>query len=517
MQSTAGFWRDGVKRWRVPQWIAFLVSAGAALGYAWLLTHDFSYRIALDYAGDLGLPNWRLYRDAADIRAFAAHLGAGAHAYGVVLALGSGLASLVLAAFFSLAWLAWRRAPAWASVLGAAALLYAVTDWTALAMLRECAGAAESAPYALAAFTVTAKSWLFILLCVLAAAVLALALGSRCAWWTALFMDLPYLIDRGWRRLEFRLNQEFVNEPGPAFRARRFWQVPPFWLFVLTLLFTAYGPTPRGICSIEPDTVTNGLAVLAVGLGVMLVYVFFTMSAPRVYRHVYRAALDELPGVDLGERRYISCVILTGAVASFFVIALWAARMLYVSARGGDLCEAVPVSGASLARLALCAAALVIYAVAWAREARTAPLLRLQAILIAAVAVITGLLGGADATEASGRPYLHLFLALAPATCVVLWLALAVAERSFRRDLAPFRGRFRARLRDTELFVAPPRPETPSVERVVHGFLFQFARRFFELTMLPGMVAVIAPRQWLLEMTAVAFLMALAVSTWGNM
>jgi len=517
MQSTAGFWRDGVKRWRVPQWTAFLFSAGVALGYAWLLTHDFSYRIALDYAGDLGLPNWRLYRGAADIRDFAAHLGAGAHAYGLVLSLGKGLTALVLAAFLSLAWLAWKRAPAWASVLGAAALLYAVADWTSLAMLGESMGAAESAPYALAAFTVTAKSWLFVVLCVLGAIVLALALGSRRAWWTALFMDLPYLIDRGWRRLEFRLNQEFVNEPGPAFRARRFWQVPPFWLFALTLLFTAYGPTPRGVCSIEPDTVTNGLAVLAIGAGVMLAYVFFRMSAPRVYQHVYRASLDEVPGVDLGERRYISCIILTGAVASFFVLALWAARMLFVTARSGDLCEDVAVSGASLARLVLCAAALAFYAVVWSREARTAPLLRLQAILIAAVAVILGLLGGAEATEASGRPYLHLFLALAPATCVVLWLALAVAERSFRRDLAPFRAQFHARLRDTELFVAPPRPETPTAERVLHGFLFQFARRFFELTMLPGMVAVIAPRQWLIEMTVVAFLMALAVSTWGNM
>src|SRR5690349_11996236 len=113
MESTAEFWRDGLKRWRIPQWLAFLVSMGAALGYAWLLTRDVSYRIALDYAGDLGLPNWRLYRGAADIRAFAAHLGGGAHAYGAVLGLGSGLAALVLATFLSLAWLAWRRVPAW--------------------------------------------------------------------------------------------------------------------------------------------------------------------------------------------------------------------------------------------------------------------------------------------------------------------------------------------------------------------------------------------------------------------
>src|SRR3954467_1473287 len=523
MANLARFWLDGLKHWRIAQWTAFFVSAFAALGYAAMLTQDVAYKVALDYAGDLGLPNWRLYQDAAAIRAFAAHLGAGTHAYEVVLSLGNGLGALILATFVSIAWLAWRNAPGWASALGAAAVLYAVTDWTALAMLRESAAAAnsaaaEGAPYALAAFTTSAKSLLFVFVCLpLALLGLAFALGTRRTWWYALFMDLPYLIDRGWRRLEFRVNQEFVNEPGPGLQARRFWQVPPFWLFTLTLIFTAYGPTPRGLCSVAPDTVANGLAVFAIVATVMLLYVFFTMSAPRLYRHVAYASLTEVPDADLSQRRHISCVILTGAAASFFVLPLWAAHSLYANAQG-DLCDDIQPSGASLWRLALCTAAIVLYAWVWSRVRRTATLLRLQAILILTVALVVGfLLGGASATEASGRPYLHLFLALAPATCVLLWLALAIAERSFRRDLAPLRERFRAQLRGTELFVDPPQPEMPTAERVWHGLLFEMSRRFYELAMLPAMVAVIAPRQWLVSMTAVAALMAIAVSTWGNM
>ena len=530
MESGAGFWREGVKRWRIAQWTAFFASAAAALAYSVLLARDVSYKIALDYAGDFGLPNWRLYQSAADIHAFAAHLSAGAklsagaHAYGLVLGLGNGLAAVTLAAFLSVAWLAWRNAPGWASALAAAALLYAVTDWTALAMLGESAVAAgsgvaaQTAPYGLAAFTATAKSLLFVFVCLpLAAAGLAFALGTRKAWWFAIFMDLPYLIDRGWRRLEFRLNQEFVNEPGPALTARRFWQVPPFWLFALTLLFTAYGPTPSGLCSVEPDTVSYGLAVFSIAAMAALAYAFFWKSVPRLRRHVLYADLPDMPGADLAQRRHISYVIFVAAVASFYVLGLWAAHSLFVRAQG-DLCEGIEASGDSLWRLAICAAALALYAAAWSSMRRTAALLRLQAILIVAVALAIGfLLGGADATEASGRPYLHLFLALAPATCVLLWLALAIAERGFGKDLEPLAAQFRARLAETELFVAPPEAPVPTWERIVHGLLHDVFARFFELTLLACMVAVIAPRQWLWEMTSVAFLISIAVSTWGNM
>jgi hypothetical protein len=63
---------------------------------------------------------------------------------------------------------------------------------------------------------------------------------------TALFLDIPSLIDSAWRRLEYLLNAECRYQPGPppgqphplaAADTRRFWTKPPFWFFAITLFF----------------------------------------------------------------------------------------------------------------------------------------------------------------------------------------------------------------------------------------------------------------------------------------
>src|SRR6266853_4429813 len=70
----------------------------------------------------------------------------------------------------------------------------------------------------------------------------------------AVFLDVPFLIDSLWRRLDFNINCEIRYRPAEKFGAelvhRPSWQRPIFWLFALTLVFVGYGPVWNGLCTV---------------------------------------------------------------------------------------------------------------------------------------------------------------------------------------------------------------------------------------------------------------------------
>src|SRR5215467_14036199 len=74
----------------------------------------------------------------------------------------------------------------------------------------------------------------------------------------AMCLDLPYIVDSVWRRAEFNFNRltdygySQSHDGGVKWKLapRRFWQVPQFGFFVISLLFVAYGPTFDALCSV---------------------------------------------------------------------------------------------------------------------------------------------------------------------------------------------------------------------------------------------------------------------------
>src|SRR5579864_9810658 len=66
---------------------------------------------------------------------------------------------------------------------------------------------------------------------------------------SALHLDVPYIVDSFWRRAEYNLNRCFRYGVEPTngglhfdLIPRRGWQMPIFWLYVVVLIFVAYGP-----------------------------------------------------------------------------------------------------------------------------------------------------------------------------------------------------------------------------------------------------------------------------------
>jgi hypothetical protein len=85
----------------------------------------------------------------------------------------------------------------------------------------------------------------------------------------AIFLDIPHLINSGWRHTDYTLSAECDYRPGadPQIALRPFWKKPPFWFFAITVFFVSYGPTWGGLCAIAPQGVTDLLRqVLAVAI-----------------------------------------------------------------------------------------------------------------------------------------------------------------------------------------------------------------------------------------------------------
>jgi hypothetical protein len=118
---------------------------------------------------------------------------------------------------------------------------------------------------------------------------------------TALFLDIPSLIDSAWRRVEYSLNAECRYHPGPPpnqpdppakIDTRQFWTKPPFWLFAITVFFVSYGPTWGGLCAIAPRAITDGLrntvAVVIIGGSLVLGGFLFLQACWLIQRRFER-------------------------------------------------------------------------------------------------------------------------------------------------------------------------------------------------------------------------------------
>ena len=89
----------------------------------------------------------------------------------------------------------------------------------------------------------------------------------------AVCLDLPYILDSVWRRAEYNLNRlmRYEVDVGTSTAARvtvsrrPYTHVLPFWLFLVSLVFVAYGPTFDSWCSVVgPAGMRYSRAVLGV-------------------------------------------------------------------------------------------------------------------------------------------------------------------------------------------------------------------------------------------------------------
>jgi hypothetical protein len=155
---------------------------------------------------------------------------------------------------------------------------------------------------------------------------------------------------------------------------------------------------------------------------------------------------------------------------------------------------------------------------AWRSNPGTRRLLGWQAAILGVTALIYWfVLATPAAVEASGTPYRHVFAVVAPVVAVVLWLVPALARRAIGKPLAELGDYFRGELRERELFKTLPKAPLPSAASVAHALLYGISYRWLQLALIPSLVVLVAPADWLGWLTLLGLLVAVGLSTWGNL
>jgi hypothetical protein len=357
----------------------------------------------------------------------------------------------------------------------------------------------------------------------------------------AAFLDIPYLIDRTWRYLDFWLNGEFRYQPADGGRTARIepracWRMPIFWLFSLTVVFVAYGPVWDGLCTVfAPPTSAWALAVAAGAVALAALYLAY-ITPPWIRNGIASRFGANAQAVDAGDaaeidlRRFLAGVALWVIASIPALLLILAALWLADAARSpAGPCAGAEFSYLSLIRLIVCAAAIVAFGMACSRVKSTNRLLWIQAGLVAGVALIHWvLLAPPEATEASGQPYRHIFSLLAPSFFLAICLAPLVAKAKFRpwpllQRWFPFAGlpeetrrRFSEPIRRREIFV--PRGTDPELTmgRVIHAVVHGTLYRPMQLLLPPSLLAFVAPPNWLTLLVVAGFIFSLFMLTWGS-
>lgn len=511
------------KPWAAAPWLSFGAAIAAAVlerGYR----DDRQLRPAIDIAGDAGLPDQSPFLDWKSIRTFAERLGDERESYLHYLSSDNGVAILQLACALTFVWAGWSRVPRLLSLLlAAAAGLYAVGNWVASALLSSAIrGSGEDGELFIAAAFATSVKWALLW------AVLALAAGQAYqllqprAWFLSLFHDIPFFVDSALRRVEFRLNREYVPaDEADKLRLRSCWSLPSFWFFCVVLVFVCYGPTLDGICSVWPAgahgllLLSAGVLVLVVGVGFRAKVVPWVESRVRGYHFpVEKKRKAEDRALEPNRRRITRAALYVCALLLFAPVYL-AAVAFYVSWTNG-ICSGVAFSWPSLARLLLCVLGVLLFAVVWSKGGPSNVVLRWQAGILAAAALLLWfVLATSDANEASRQPYRHLFGAIAPLAAAVLLLAPAIARWRIGKPLED--TDFARLLRQRELFVEREAAPIPSRWRVTHALFYGIAYKALQLALIPALLALVASPDLLWWMAGLGLLLSIGLSTWGSL
>jgi hypothetical protein len=498
---------------RVAPWL--VVAAAVIAGYfanPW--PSEAAQRAVADIAGDDGLPGSAPLQSWQKIRQFSERLGDQRAAYESFLWGESQLVLIAFVGYLAIAWLAWRHLRRrWPVLLIVTACAFAASGWAQHWSL-------ASASYQLAVIAASAKWFFGIASLLLAAAQVLACFGPWRHWFLALFHDVPFFVDRASRRIEFRLNYEYALDGGAKseLRVRPFWRLPPFWLFGTTTVFILYGPTLDGLCSVSAVAVR--LLLGAVGLALFAAtgwagYRIVRWMRNRIGTYDFPSEKGNPPQAI--QRRVVTLAVLGVCALLMLAPAVIAGSSALMSAADG-VCVGSAFSTASLLRFGLCVAAIAAFAVAWSVESSTRRLIRWQALILVSAALIYWFaLASAEANEASWHPYRHLFAVVAPVVALVLWLAPGLARRLIGAELGSLKTQFSGALKREELF--QPRPVTPLPTRglVVHALLYGIAYRALQFVLIPALIALVAPSDWLLTLCAAGLLVSIGLSTWGNL
>ncbi|XHS78321.1 patatin-like phospholipase family protein [Burkholderiaceae bacterium UC74_6] len=316
----------------------------------------------------------------------------------------------------------------------------------------------------------------------------------------ALFLDVPYIVDSAIRHAEYRLNRLYAPLPCPAGtrpKLKPFVWLPAFAMFVVVLVFEAYGPTFYALCGVLG---AQGVAGARQGLGLFfcaLAATLFFWAARyfhgRIRRRFWKMSLP---------RRFFSARWLTVHLIFLLVSIAGAAPFCFfglalLGDQEYDSCRMKALSLPDLVQLLLLTAGVIAVARGvW----QPVSLRRRMAWQAGAIAVLglALLLLPSSWTEASQLPYLHVFavaaMGLAGLALASPWLAhLAFDPKTHRsrRLLVPA-------LSTTELFVNDRRNPELSWRRIFGGLAVGVLEKPLQFLLLPSFAIMLVPERWLI-------------------
>ena len=177
----------------------------------------------------------------------------------------------------------------------------------------------------------------------------------------AVCLDLPYILDSVWRRAEFNLNRLVryevdVGTPAAAHvtvTRRRYTHVLPFWFFLVSLIFVAYGPTFDAWCSVVGPA---GMRYSRAILGALCVLAALCAWIILIIYGEHRAQKRLLKAKVAKEERCRRFWVRAGVQAAVVCVAgifAWFGVYLFNSRLNTDVCRAgLPGHPFPLARIA---------------------------------------------------------------------------------------------------------------------------------------------------------------------
>jgi hypothetical protein len=313
----------------------------------------------------------------------------------------------------------------------------------------------------------------------------------------ALFLDIPYIIDSACRHGDQALNglHRYTPGGGPApLRTRRYAALPPFWCFLLVLLFCAYGATLGAFCGVLGAA---NVEALRGTLGTLCILASFAVCAVAIWYFHGRI-----------QRRYSKCDIQDGwrkavvYIVTVIVLGVWSSPLFFfglslLDKSAFDVC--LPVTDNSTwTQLGLFVAACVAAMLAALAIQHTRWRVLAQAAVLAIVfAVLWTLFGADEYREAAQVPYRHLYSIVAIGFAVVACLAATVLIHipfySMKKENKDAYKPFTDALKTRELFAGSRKDPELSPRRIIGGCVIGVLQRPMQFLLLPAFAIILVP------------------------
>ncbi len=333
----------------------------------------------------------------------------------------------------------------------------------------------------------------------------------------AFFLDLPFLVDSFWRKLEYEANRNHlyrIGEDGtPTISPRKVLFSAHFVWFLLLIVFIGYGPTHAPLCGVGGDVLPRvmygALALVSVGASLWVLLYFGRSLLERS-----RERLINCNATALRRRTLWAVLILFVAVGviAFFGIAVNLANI----ARQDQLCNTAGWYPRSIALLLVTILA-IGFGIRFGRGANGSIFwMRRQPILTIALAALTWtVIASSSAKEADGLPYRQTYALAAAAMFIIALLAARFARRLMKHSMERLKADFVTALRRSELFVQREDPDL-SVHRVWHAIINGAVYQPLLLLLMPSMIAIVVPDRYLYGSCAAVFALSVLLLAWGS-